>query len=239
MTAFHPACCAPFDYTWPLPHALDAVRLVSCRFDPARLDAADFQRCAVPTPASIQRSVAKRQAEYLAGRLCAREAMAPLIGARRVPPIGEDRAPVWPGRICGSISHGAGIAAAVVADRRQWRGLGLDIEELLPDERAARLAEEILVPAELERLAVLPAERRAEYVTLVFSLKESLFKALYPLVLKRFYFEAAEVLGHGHEGRVGLRLLTDLNDDWRNGDELQGQFRVAGDRLLSLVAIAA
>ena len=47
-------------------------------------------------PASIQRSVAKRQAEFLAGRICARAALQQLEGLSFIPAIGEDRAPVWP-----------------------------------------------------------------------------------------------------------------------------------------------
>ncbi|NWD90592.1 4'-phosphopantetheinyl transferase, partial [Pseudomonas sp. K5002] len=67
-----PACCTPLDAHWPLPDALPGTVLLSTRFDPALLAIGDFQRSAVPPPASIQRSVAKRQAEFLAGRLCAR-----------------------------------------------------------------------------------------------------------------------------------------------------------------------
>ncbi len=238
MTHAHPACCGPFDFAWPLPHALPGVRWAACRFDPARLDPGAFRQCAVPMPASIERAVAKRRAEYLAGRLCAREALRPLLGRPAIPAIGEDRAPVWPAGVCGSISHGSGLAAAVAAAETDWRGLGLDIEEHLPDERAERLAGEILVPDELRRLAGLPAPARARRVTLTFSLKESLFKALYPLVRQRFYFEAAEVLDCA-EGQARLRLLVDLNEEWRAGRELRGLYGVRGDHLLSLVAVAA
>ena len=85
----------------------------------------------------------------------------------------------------------------------------------------------------------MPAELHALAVTLTFSIKESLFKALYPLVHKRFYFEHAEVLEWSAEGPVRMRLLTDLSEEWQHGRELQGQFAVQDDHLLSLVAIKA
>jgi enterobactin synthetase component D len=76
-------------------------------------------------------------------------------------------------------------------------------------------------------------------VTLTFSVKESLFKALYPIVQQRFYFEHAEVLEWTEAGQVRLRLLTDLSSEWRNGSELEAQFAVQDGQLLSLVSIQA
>jgi enterobactin synthetase component D len=233
-----PACCTPLDAHWPLPDPLPGTVLLSTRFDPALLIADDFQRSAVPPPASIQRSVAKRQAEFLAGRLCARAALQQLDNLDCVPAIGEDRAPVWPQHISGSITHSSGHAAAIVGHKAQWRGLGMDLENVLSLERAERLAGEILTAAELQRMAMLPREQHALLVTLTFSAKESLFKALYPIVQKRFYFEHAEVLEWSASGQLRLRLLTDLSEEWCHGKELVGQFAVDGEQLLSLVAIS-
>ena len=233
-----PACCSPLDAHWPLPDPLPGTVLLSTRFDPALLIADDFQRSAVPPPASIQRSVAKRQAEFLAGRLCARAALQQLDNLDCVPAIGEDRAPVWPQHISGSITHSSGHAAAIVGHKAQWRGLGMDLENVLSLERAERLAGEILTAAELQRMAMLPREQHALLVTLTFSAKESLFKALYPIVQKRFYFEHAEVLEWSASGQLRLRLLTDLSEEWCHGKELVGQFAVDGEQLLSLVAIS-
>ncbi|MGB3122881.1 MAG: 4'-phosphopantetheinyl transferase superfamily protein, partial [Pseudomonas sp.] len=228
-----PACCTPLDAHWPLPEPLPGTVFLSTRFDPALLNASDFQRSAVPPPASIQRSVAKRQAEFLAGRLCARAALQQLDQLDCVPAIGEDRAPVWPGHISGSITHSTGHAAAIVGHKAQWRGLGMDLENVLTLERAERLAGEILTADELQRMASVPREQVARLVTLTFSVKESLFKALYPIVQKRFYFEHAEVVEWSAAGRVRLRLLTDLSAEWCYGKELEGQFAVEGEQLLS------
>ncbi|WP_175652387.1 4'-phosphopantetheinyl transferase family protein [Pseudomonas sp. Marseille-P9899] len=217
-----------------MPRPVPGVQLVSCAFDPAHLASDDFQRAAIEQTPALQRSVAKRQAEYLAGRVCARAALQRLDGRDYVPATGDDRAPIWPAGISGSITHGKGWAAAVVARSSDCAGLGLDQESLLDDERAERLAKEILTEAELLRLD--PAQVGLT-VTLTFSLKESLFKALYPLVLKRFYFEHAEVLEWNDAGHARLRLLTDLSPEWHHGRELEGQFCLMGDQLLSLVAV--
>ena len=234
-----PACCTPLDDHWPLPDALPDTVLLSTRFDPSLLVPDDFRRSQIEPPPSVQRSVAKRQAEFLAGRLCARAALLQLQGLDCSPAIGEDRAPVWPSGICGSITHSTGHAAAIVAQKADWRGLGMDLENLLNAERAERLAGEILTPAELKRMAAGRREQRALTVTLTFSVKESLFKALYPIVQQRFYFEHAEVLEWTDRGQVRLRLLTDLSSEWRTGSELDAQFAVKEGQLLSLVSIRA
>ena len=232
-----PACCTPLRDDWPLPEVLPASVWLSTDFIPAQLEDDDFARSAIDMPASIQRSVAKRQAEFLAGRLCARAALLQLDGTCTTPGMGEDRAPVWPAHITGAITHSNGRAGALVALKSEWQGLGIDLEKLLTTERAQRLAKEILTPDELRAMAAGAAQDIALLVTLTFSVKESLFKALYPLVQKRFYFEHAEVLSWTPEGHVRLRLLTDLSPEWQYGRELDAQFGLFEGQLLTVVAI--
>lgn len=231
-----PAFCTPLSTDWPLPTPLAGCQMRSTHFDRQRLLPGDFPLSQVQAPTNIQRAVAKRQAEYLAGRLCARAALQASGGSAVVPGTDEERAPVWPEGFCGSITHSDGWAAAVVAHSRDWRGLGLDVESRLDTARAQRLAAEILTPDELARL---DPEQAALQVTLTFSLKESLFKALFPLVRQRFYFEHAELIQWSAGGHARLRLLTDLSPEWHHGKEIDGQFSLIGDRLLSLVAIPA
>lgn len=213
---------------------LPASHLAEACFDPAQLHPDDFSRCAVPPV----RGVAKRQAEHLAGRLCAQAALRQLCGHAVVPGRDADGVPLWPPGTTGSITHGSGRAAALVARSSDWQGLGIDLERPLSSARAARLAAEILTPDELLRAADLTPLALAEQVTLTFSLKESLFKALFPLVRQRFYFHDAELLEiTGQQAR--LRLLIDLHTDWPAGSELHGHFTERDGHLLSVVAIAA
>lgn len=231
----HPACCSPLSEHWPLPRALPGVHLLSTRFDPELLDPEDFDRWGLPAMAAVS----KRQTEFLAGRICAYEALRRVTGVPGIPAVGEDRSPCWPTGVVGSITHGAGWAAVVAARSDRWRGLGLDVEKLLPVSRADRLAAEILTPRELEGYATLTDAQRALRVTLTFSIKESLFKALYPLVKVRFYFQEAELIHHDADGHARLRLLTDLSNEWQTGAELDGQFVQFDEYLLSLVSIPA
>ena len=148
-----PDCCSPLRADWPLPQTLPGSVWLCTDFTPATLAVEDFARCGIDMPASIQRSVAKRQAEFLAGRICARAALLQLDGTLATPGIGEDRAPLWPAHISGSITHSNGRAAALVALKRDWRSVGIDLENLLSPERALRLAKEILTPDECLRMS--------------------------------------------------------------------------------------
>lgn len=230
----HPRCCQPLHAHWPLPQALAGVQLVSCGFAPSLLQADDFALSGI----AAVNGANKRQAEYLAGRLCARQALLQLTGTAAVPAVGADRAPCWPAGVVGSITHGSAWAAAVVAHAGDYQGLGLDVESWLSPERAERLAAQLLTPAELQRLAQLPEPQHAAQISLSFSLKESLFKALYPLVQQRFYFQDAELLSAA-EGRAELQLLRDLGPEWPAGSRCQGQFVDLGTQVLSLVSIDA
>lgn len=232
---YHPACCSPLQDHWPLPQLLAGGQWLSCEFDPRRLQAADFQRAEIDQP----KGAAKRQTEFLAGRLCARQALQRLTGTPAVPAVGADRAPCWPAGVVGSISHGDGWAAALVGPQSAWRGLGIDIERLMSAARAQRLQTSILTPAELARLAQYPQEQQAWLLSLSFSLKESLFKALYPLVRQQFYFQDAELLSHDPAGFAQLQLLRGLGPGWPAGSRCNGQFVQLGERLLSLVSIGA
>ncbi|MBB6342372.1 enterobactin synthetase component D [Pseudomonas fluvialis] len=189
---------------------------------------------AVEQPANIRQAATKRRAEFLAGRLCARAAIDQLTGRNEIPGIGKHHAPLWPEGLCGSITHSDGYAAALAARRSDWRSLGLDIETLLEEQQAIELAREILTLQERQRLL---SQEHAFEVTLAFSLKESLFKALYPLSGTRFYFEHAELLEWQTDGYARLRLLTDLSSEWCRGREFVGRFELKERQLLTLVAI--
>ncbi|WP_355661313.1 4'-phosphopantetheinyl transferase family protein [Halomonas salifodinae] len=231
-----PPRCGPLAHHWPWPLALPGAQLVSAPFMAERLDNAAFTSAGIALPEGLEAAAPKRRAEFLAGRLCARQALWHLDGRWQAPAMGEDKAPLWPAGCIGSITHSHGWAAALVGPRASYQGLGLDAERWLDDETAARLARRVLTPAERERL---PANEAALAVTLTFSLKESLFKALYPLVGRRFYFPDAELIDWHPQGSARLRLLSDLSPAWPAGRELDGSFCRWQGRLLSLVAIPA
>ncbi|MBZ5875534.1 4'-phosphopantetheinyl transferase family protein [Chromohalobacter israelensis] len=233
-----PPGCQDWRQTWPWPHALPHVVWRGVTFTADAMCEAAFAEHGIALPTGLGSAVAKRRAEFLAGRLCARDALRAVTGRAEVPGVAETRAPCWPAGTVGSITHSAGFAAALAAPARHWQGLGLDAETPMPAARATRLAPQILTPRERDWRDRLPAEAQALFTTLAFSCKESLFKALFPLVQRRFYFQDAELADwQPDEGRVTLRLLTTLAPDWPADTPCHGQYVADPRRLLSVIAL--
>ena len=160
------------------------LRFCSCKFDWQKSSLASFKRYAVQTPTEAASWSKRRCAEYIAGRYCATQALTGLAEDSRVPatlqlPITDDGSPQWPRGTLGSISHSQQRAIAIAARARDFAGLGIDCETLLTDAAAAELAPWVLQPNDFN-CSIEPSLSYGFWVTLVFSAKESLFKALTP-----------------------------------------------------------
>jgi 4'-phosphopantetheinyl transferase EntD len=134
----------------------------------------------------------KRRLDFVLGRAAARRAL-DAVGFPVVSPVlkGEHREPLWPVGIVGSISHSGGYGVAAVAWQQDVPALGLDIQQIedrYTDELIARFAD----PDEFDWVRSDPA-RRTERATKLFSAKESVFKALYPLGRVWFAFDVCHV----------------------------------------------
>lgn len=130
--------------------------------------------------AGVANAVPKRIQEFAAGRLCARRALKE-FGITNFPVrVAHDRQPLWPASLTGSITHTAGLCAAVVAERTRMMALGVDTE--VAGAAKAELWSTICTPAELAWLDTLPRADHAAAVTLIFSAKEAFYKCQYPLV---------------------------------------------------------
>ncbi|KJF72848.1 4'-phosphopantetheinyl transferase family protein [Agrobacterium arsenijevicii] len=174
-----------------------------------------------PLPPQLLRAVPRRKAEFIAGRRCAAEAIRRLIGRAAFPGMGEDRAPIWPEGVVGAISHSHGRAIALAGSSERFCGIGIDIERLLNEEEARDIAPQALTASERHSLG----NDIDPFMTgLIFSAKESLFKALYPSVKRFFFFEAAELSGYDGAGSASLQLTADLGGKWRKGTEIPFRF---------------
>lgn len=159
-----------------------------CRFLPAHFSPALYPLFKIDYPFAGASVAAKRQAEFLAGRCAARLALQCAGLGSGVPARGEDGAPVWPAGVWGSISHSAGVALSAVS---RDGFLGLDFEPLASPGIVADLSPMVADAGEWELLHTLPRQRA---FTLVFSLKESLYKALYPQLRRYIDFREIRLL---------------------------------------------
>jgi 4'-phosphopantetheinyl transferase EntD len=158
--------------------------------------------------AVIANAVDKRRREFTTARACARAALAKL-GLPPAPIVpGLRGAPQWPPGVVGSITHCAGYRASAVARDHDVVTIGLDAEphDKLPDGVLGAVAS----GGEQAGLAALAAARPGVYWDrLLFSAKESVYKAWFPLTHRWLGFEEAHVDFDPDNGTFTARLLVD------------------------------
>jgi 4'-phosphopantetheinyl transferase EntD len=147
----------------------------------------------------------KRRQDFTLGRAAARRALEG-VGFPIASPVlrGEHREPLWPVGVVGSISHSGGYGIAAVAWQRDIPALGVDIqqiEERYTDDLIARFAD----PDEFDWVRS-DASRRTERAVKLFSAKESVFKALYPLGRVWFAFDVARLRPNADESTFAAEV---------------------------------
>jgi 4'-phosphopantetheinyl transferase EntD len=141
----------------------------------------------------IAHAVEARRREFATVRVCARACLARL-GYAQVPILpGVGGTPTWPAGVRGSMTHCTGYAAAAVGPMPPISAIGIDAE---PD---APLPDGVLnlvaTPAERDRLAVTQqGPDSPNWDRLLFSAKEAVYKAWFPLVGEWLDHQEAEIL---------------------------------------------
>lgn len=153
----------------------------------------------------IKGAVAARRAEFATARSCARQALRNL-GLPAGPILrGAKREPLWPTGIVGSITHCTGYRAAAVARATEVLTIGIDAEPHAAIE--ARITERVLDDAERAWIAGAPVG--IHWDRLIFSAKESVYKAWFPLARRWLGFEEAHVAIDPDAGAFRARLLIE------------------------------
>jgi 4'-phosphopantetheinyl transferase EntD len=161
-----------------------------------------------------------RHPSWVAGRLALREAFCDL-GIEPGPILATRRgAPALPSDLAGSISHKRTLAVGLAARRENVTSIGVDLETCPPvfaSVEAARaqarpdLRTRVLTQDELARLESVPEKDHRRVVTLHFSLKEALYKAIDPVVGRHVGFHEAS-LTPLPDGSVAIALALARDD---------------------------
>ncbi|HFS8942218.1 TPA: enterobactin synthase subunit EntD [Enterobacter roggenkampii] len=154
-------------------------------FDPTTFTDADLLW--LPHHAELANAGRKRKAEHLASRIAAAHA----LPDHTVPGIGPSGEPLWPEGVSGSITH-SGTQAMAVAVRYPYALVGIDCEAILPD-REAREIQDGIINAQEAMCLTRSGSPFALALTLAFSAKESLFKALFPTARRYMGFDFSRV----------------------------------------------
>jgi len=181
--------------------------------------------------ALIKRAVAPRRAEFATARACARQALEQM--AVPVGPIlrGAKREPIWPPGIVGSITHCTGYRAAAVARLTEVLTIGIDAEPhaAIPERVAAR----VLDADERAWTAAAPAGIRWD--RLIFSAKESVYKAWFPLARRFLDFNQATLAIDPVDSTFSARVLVPAPAGVPN--QFRGRYLVADGLVITAIAV--
>ncbi|MFJ9840458.1 4'-phosphopantetheinyl transferase [Kitasatospora sp. NPDC101155] len=156
--------------------------------------------------AVVAKAVDKRRREFTTVRHCARAALARLGVPYRPLVPGLRGAPSWPDDVIGSLTHCDGFRAAAVARAGALASVGIDAEPALPLPEG--VLDAVALPVEQQRLARLAAEHPdTPWDRILFSAKESVYKAWFPLTGLWLDFHEAE-LDLSPDGTFSARLLV-------------------------------
>lgn len=168
--------------------------------------------------ACVADAVDSRQREFTAGRNCLHRCLRNL-GLQIHPPIlmGKLREPLLPNGYVGTLSHCNGYCVAVVAHASQYLGVGLDVEHNTPLESG--LSSLICFPDELTEvknyLQDLPPAQQQSYPDpgkLIFSIKESFYKAYFPQLKAYFDFLDVKVTLNLVDQTGSLQLIRPVGE---------------------------
>ncbi|CAG9001143.1 MAG: Enterobactin synthase component D [Candidatus Celerinatantimonas neptuna] len=194
-----------------------------------------LQQAQLELPESLKHAILKRQVEFLTGRNCARTVLQNLgVDFRGTLGIGSSREPLWPEGIIGSITHNAHWALAVAAQHRNLRILGIDLETLIDQKTVSDVETLVCTPFEQQQLIDAGLSRQ-QATTLLFSAKESLFKALYPSVQSYFDFSCARLTRvYNTEHRINLALTKTLCETCQNSRILNCYYALDDSQVITL-----
>ena len=141
-----------------------------------------------------QLSSVSRKEHYRSGRICAREVLSKL-GTLGQPVLRDPqtREPLWPEGISGAITHSGNWAAAAAGKSSDVSGIGIDLEDL---ERQvdSRISRHVCISEEQKWLQECGEDFLEQNLKIIFSAKESIFKAFFPYTRTYLHFHDARIL---------------------------------------------
>lgn len=178
-----------------------------------------------------------RRREFTTVRSCARRALAKL-GVPPAPVLpGPHREPLWPSGVVGSITHCSEYRAVAVARREDFASIGIDAE--VHRELPAGVLQKVALPEEECWLRTLSGTGIC-WDRVLFSTKESVYKAWFPIAGRWLGFEDALLQVDPARGTFRVRLLIPgpiMNG--RRVEALDGRFCISNGFVLTFVGIAA
>ncbi|MBJ8505626.1 4'-phosphopantetheinyl transferase superfamily protein [Acinetobacter seifertii] len=187
-------------------------------------------------PLKIAQARVERKNEYLCGRVLAQAVLNHHFGLDQSITSMHEHLPIWPSHVLGSISHSQNKLIVGLSNSALY--LGIDIEHWVTSEFAQESAHLILTPSEFDLWKGKAAEffDFASYVSLIFSVKESLYKAVYPTAKQYIDFLEASIVGINFENQtLTLTFLPEIQQRYELLEQYQGGWTIEQDDIMTWV----
>ena len=167
------------------------------------VQAKDFTIYQILPPTKIKAMSQKRLAEYFMARLCVKYALNqfnyhhPLILDKSV-----NGKIILPSGFTGSISHAESLAIACISRIEQYAYIGIDVEKIVNYELYNQLSDYVLSRSEMALISDANNSSPETLFTLIFSAKETLFKAISSIIDESFDFHSTKVINFDRKGIV-------------------------------------
>jgi len=160
------------------------------------------------------RAYGRKRAEFALGRTAAHSALKQ-IGFENSPPVlrGQKGEPIWPDGIVGSITHCHPWSIAVAVQCSNGLAIGVDLETR-ERMQGTDISDLVCRGAELDWVRGGDFQER---LTMIFSAKEAIYKALYPLCQRYIDFKEVELTWFPEQHRFQGEFLAPLGPNVQQG----------------------
>ena len=180
------------------------VYLCACKFDVNEYSQELYEQLGIYLPEKIKSASIKRQAEFLAGRYAAAMSLRLLGYECNSIPVGEHKAPQWPDGVKASISHSDSVAVCLATSTFEYNFVGIDVESIVSSQVCNQIKHQIITETESVNLSATKISDECA-LTIAFSAKEALFKAVYPYVKCYLDFKSS-IIEKLNSSSVALKL---------------------------------
>lgn len=194
-----------------------------------------YKSLGISIPDEIRHARLTRAAEFLAGRYLSALCLNSLQSKITSVAVGLNREPIFPKGFIGSISHSHGFVICMVSKQTQHAVSGIDVEYMLEGVTCGDIyayvintSEQFLIDKETHSPNLI--------VTLFFSIKESVFKALFPFLNKFFDFNALSIIEVNWESCMWSAVLNySLTEQLHKGKKVKGGFKIDEYKVISWI----
>lgn len=193
-------------------------------------------------PAEFEAWKPTRQSSFLAGRAAVQQWQTEYSKAIFAVPRQSDGSPLWPASWLGSIAHSRTEAVAVLhycspqVSPRPLRGIGIDVESVQEASMLAGSAD-LLAHQSEQKLFEDAGYAKEEALLAIFSIKESIYKAIYPSVKRYVDFLEVKIISIDRQGYWIGQMCSGLAQELYESSRISGRLWQEQEQLYSVCAL--